>query len=468
MTALSPIAYLNDPATTESNFQAGIGNLQTFVTELLGGSAAEALTLATDAITPTKAFMVIDTEASASTDNLANIVPTNHPDGRLVAVVSTNSSRVITLKHMATGSGQLDLADDVDAVLDSTDKVILLRRSATGDKWVEVMRNWGVGAVAAADIAALWSKINLRQFWCGTTTGSANTYTATPTISQGTAQAGDTLRFIVNAANTGASTVNGVSITKNGTTALASGDLPINSVATVTHDGTRYQLVGASASHSHTSADVSDFTEAAQDVVGAMVAAAGGSYNDGAGTIAFPAGGGGAWTYISSVAASNSATASFTSGINSTYDMYAVTFSDILPNTTGAQLLGLCSTSGTFGGNYTVSTLIALDSEANQKSASATNATAFIVSYAASLGQSTSSAAGGSGVMFFNKPSSTSAYKRLFGDYTYYTQQGANSTVRCAFGSTYKQTAAMDGIRFYFDSGNIASGTFRLYGIKNS
>jgi hypothetical protein len=35
---------------------------------------------------------------------------------------------------------------------------------------------------------------------------------------------------------------------------------------------------------------ISDFTEASQDVVGAMVAAAGGSYDDGAGTIAFPSG----------------------------------------------------------------------------------------------------------------------------------------------------------------------------------
>jgi hypothetical protein len=36
---------------------------------------------------------------------------------------------------------------------------------------------------------------------------------------------------------------------------------------------------------------ISDFTEASQDVIGAMVAAAGGSYNDGAGTISLPSGG---------------------------------------------------------------------------------------------------------------------------------------------------------------------------------
>lgn len=44
---------------------------------------------------------------------------------------------------------------------------------------------------------------------------------------------------------------------------------------------------------SQAASTISDFTEASQDVVGAMVAAAGGSYNDGAGTITLPGGGGG-------------------------------------------------------------------------------------------------------------------------------------------------------------------------------
>ncbi|MBF0355007.1 MAG: hypothetical protein HQL43_07220 [Alphaproteobacteria bacterium] len=56
----------------------------------------------------------------------------------------------------------------------------------------------------------------------------------------------------------------------------------------------RTNLGAAAAAHSHTAADVSDFTEAAQDVVGAMVQAAGGSYDDGAGTVTFPAGSTGA------------------------------------------------------------------------------------------------------------------------------------------------------------------------------
>jgi hypothetical protein len=49
-------------------------------------------------------------------------------------------------------------------------------------------------------------------------------------------------------------------------------------------------VAGGGGGGSVTSGDISDFTEASQDVVGAMIAAAGGSYNDGAGTITLPSG----------------------------------------------------------------------------------------------------------------------------------------------------------------------------------
>lgn len=52
-------------------------------------------------------------------------------------------------------------------------------------------------------------------------------------------------------------------------------------------------LARANHTGSQAASTISDFTEASQDVVGAMVAAAGGSYNDGAGTITLPGGGGG-------------------------------------------------------------------------------------------------------------------------------------------------------------------------------
>lgn len=79
-----------------------------------------------------------------------------------------------------------------------------------------------------------------------------------------------------------------------------------------------------------TAATISDFTEASQDVVGAMVAAAGGSYDDTAGTIALP--GGDPWTYLAlasdistlSASAVNISGLAFTPAANKTYEFEAL------------------------------------------------------------------------------------------------------------------------------------------------
>lgn len=54
----------------------------------------------------------------------------------------------------------------------------------------------------------------------------------------------------------------------------------------------------AASSHAHTPANITNFTEVTQDVVGAMIVGAGGTYDDAAGTITLPSGGGSdPWTY---------------------------------------------------------------------------------------------------------------------------------------------------------------------------
>lgn len=62
-----------------------------------------------------------------------------------------------------------------------------------------------------------------------------------------------------------------------------------NSFSTSDVTGLEAALAGKSdADHVHTSTEVTDFEEATQDVIGAMIAAAGGTYNDAAGTISLP------------------------------------------------------------------------------------------------------------------------------------------------------------------------------------
>jgi hypothetical protein len=83
--------------------------------------------------------------------------------------------------------------------------------------------------------------------WGGTSTGAANTYAITLSPAPGAYVAGQTFRWLTHEANTGAATLNvnslgAKSITKNGATALLSGDIPNGAVVEVAYDGTNFEI----------------------------------------------------------------------------------------------------------------------------------------------------------------------------------------------------------------------------------
>lgn len=83
-----------------------------------------------------------------------------------------------------------------------------------------------------------------------TTAGGTTAYTLTSGLSLAAYVSGQSFLIKMNATNTGASTLNvdGLgtkSITKNGATALASGDLVSGQIYRVAYDGTQFQVVGA-------------------------------------------------------------------------------------------------------------------------------------------------------------------------------------------------------------------------------
>jgi hypothetical protein len=108
------------------------------VLEAPGGADETTLTIATGAVVPTGYLHVLDTEAAAATDDLTNFTVTNHPEGRLIGIRSTSAARVITLKHAAGGSGQLDNLDDQDIVLGDPDEMVYY--ALNGTTWREVGR----------------------------------------------------------------------------------------------------------------------------------------------------------------------------------------------------------------------------------------------------------------------------------------------------------------------------------------
>ena len=184
----------------------------------------------------------------------------------------------------------------------------------------------------------------------------------------------------------------------------------------------------------------------------------------------------GSLTLLSTQTASASATISFTSGIDSTYDSYVFKFIDIHPATNRAIFGFNLSTDS--GSNYnvtkTTTAFIAFHSETNDADVALSYDTGFdlaqstadqrLTQYISSDGDSSAS-----GNMSLFNPASTTYVKHFISscnnmvitsDLTEYFTM--NQYV-AGYGNT---TSAVDAIRFQFSSGNIDAGTIKMYGVK--
>jgi hypothetical protein len=168
---------------------------------------------------------------------------------------------------------------------------------------------------------------------------------------------------------------------------------------------------------------------------------------------------------LSTVTASNSATVDIETTFDGTYDAYLLVASGAKTSADGAVLQSTMKISGTYdtGNNYKYH-CATLKSDASTYAADASGASGSINIMNSGIGNAANEGAAFS-MMIFN-PSSTALSKRV-------TWHGSGITAAglevCYTGSAHNTgTAALTGIRFFPSSGNIASGTFRLYGLKNS
>jgi hypothetical protein len=179
--------------------------------------------------------------------------------------------------------------------------------------------------------------------------------------------------------------------------------------------------------------------------------------------------GAGSWVYLSTVTASSSATVSIETTFNSTYDMYAIVASGVQCATGGANFECLLKVDGTYqtDGYYgTRQTMKSNNSSSTYPLASISNDSSL------RLVEGVGSTASTMNTFFFiayiSHPASTTLKKGIFIDGV---QNGnaTNATGKLAVGGFYNgSNAALTGVRFQASSGNVAAGTFRLYGIKNS
>jgi len=111
----------------------------------------------------------------------------------------------------------------------------------------------GLGAGSAATDSANYGQLQTAvQNSTGSflTVSGTDTITATVTPSLTAYAVGQTFKFIAAATNTGAVTINisalgAKSIVKNGSTALAAGELVSGAMYQIVYDGTNFQLIGA-------------------------------------------------------------------------------------------------------------------------------------------------------------------------------------------------------------------------------
>ena len=172
---------------------------------------------------------------------------------------------------------------------------------------------------------------------------------------------------------------------------------------------------------------------------------------------------------IQSQTASGSASISFTTGIDSTYDQYVFYFVNVHPASNGTFLMFQSSTDG--GSSYGV-TLTSTAFSAYHAESGADGTLTY--TSARDLAQSTSfqyltSGIGtdndqnAAGSMHLFAPSSTTYVKHWYSRAN--TYEAADYTQEYYMGGYFNTTSAINAIRFQMSSGNIDAGTFKMYGI---
>jgi hypothetical protein len=290
----------------------------------------------------------------------------------------------------------------------------------------------GLGnATARTDAAAAGQVQDASLTWCGAAGGTADAITLTPTPAVAAYATGAEFVFVAASNSTSTTPTAAISglaaktIQKNGG-ALSAGDIVAGRIYRVRYDGTNLQLAGY----------------APQAAEGASMVLLGTGTTSGSASIAF------------------------TSGIDSTYDCYIIEYDNLIPATNGVQFV--VTVSADAGSSYLATAYkwarwAVLDSAASGAEGS-TNDGAF--KPCGTVGITNNSGRGIAGQLKLYNPSSSAIFKQMRAETDVF--DGSNHYSFSTGGAYYGAGTALNAIKFAFSSGNIASGNFRLYGLRKS
>ena len=181
---------------------------------------------------------------------------------------------------------------------------------------------------------------------------------------------------------------------------------------------------------------------------------------------------GGSLVLISEQTASSSSTISFTSGIDSTYKQYIFKFINIHAATAGAEFQFQSSTDG--GSNYNVATTTTMiqayhreDGNENALIYSTTHDTAQSTSFVTiAFNNYTEDDNNLSGTFNLFDPSNTTFVKHFLAITNNVHNDSVNLIQNMYMAGYANTTSAINAIQFKMSSGNIDSGTIKLYGVS--
>ena len=174
---------------------------------------------------------------------------------------------------------------------------------------------------------------------------------------------------------------------------------------------------------------------------------------------------------LSSQTASNSASISFTSGIDSTYGEYIFRFYNINPATDTTHFSFQCNATDSTSYDETITSASFMAYQTQDGSATAlTHATGGSLSQetdAQVIGEGVGNAADETcaGELHLFNPSSTTYVKQFYIVTQYHHASGDGFTANGFRGGYINTTTAIDDIKFYMSSGNF-DGTIKMWGVK--
>jgi hypothetical protein len=174
--------------------------------------------------------------------------------------------------------------------------------------------------------------------------------------------------------------------------------------------------------------------------------------------------GGGSWNLLQTATASSSSTVDITTGMDSTYQNYAVIYSNVHPATDDVLLQIRVSTDGgssfDSSSNYRYSSHCLRDNGSEGLTVNTGNDKLYVSGI--TFGNANNEC--GNGIVYIGNPSS-STFSTSFNILASNMDNSGRSST-CNTGGVWTTTTAVNGIQFFFSSGNVDAGVFKLYGIS--